>query len=174
MSDRTGRKPKGVMSRPAPDWFSDHMGTGGYWAQNIGAGTDLVVQIQLFNDDQNGQLLKVYGISAGNDSGTATWMFTRQGQPLGSFVSQGPNVRPDLAAPSGQIWQLTTLVPAANPDPTASPPGTTILGTPGFDSNSWFSPFPLAVIAPGWSVVIMNPMHTGTVYAAYWWQVSSI
>lgn len=171
-SDPSGVIPKGTLVRPAPDYFDDNIGVGGYWTQP--AGSFPYVSISLFNDDPLGRLLKVYTITSGDDSGFGTFMYFLQGTPLGSFVCQGQHLRPDTGTVSGQIWQRLDHAGALNdPYPLPLPDNTQVLATPGFASQTVGFSHPLAIIPVGWSLVLANANNAATIYASFWWQVAN-
>jgi hypothetical protein len=174
MSDPSGRFPIGLLARQAPDWFSDSLATGGYEFGQGDNTTNAYVQISLFNDATDGSLLRLYGLTAGNDTGFGMVMYPLFGTPNGTFVAKCRSVRFDGGSPPGQIWQqaIPSAFPSPNPDP--PPAQSTWLGTPGFDSETWFSPFPIAIIPPGWSLVVANPATTTVVLAAFWYQVAHV
>lgn len=168
-SDPSGVDPKGVLVRPAPDFFDDNIGTGGYWVQPTGSFP--YVTISLFNDANTGIALKVYGITSGDDAGFGTFMYQRNGPPLGSFVCQCQNVRPDLGVTRGQIWARTDYALSINaPYPLPLPDNTQVLATPGFASQTIGLGFPIAIVPVGWSLALANTNNAGTIYAAFWFQ----
>jgi len=170
-SDPSGVHPKGVLARPAPDFFDDNMGVGGYWAQP--AGTFPYLTISLFNDANSGVMLKVYGITNGDDAGFGTFLYQRQGAPLGSFVCQCQNVNPMLGTTYGQIWQrVDNTATVTSPYPLPLPANTQILATPGFASQTIGLGFPIAIISVGWSLVTANANNAGTIYTSYWFQLA--
>lgn len=174
-SDPTGTHPSGVLVRPAPDFFDDNLCSGGYYFFIRPAAGFQYLSISLFNDAPRGQALKVYGITNGDDSGFGTLMYPLQGGPLGSFVTQCRNVRFDLGAPPGQIYQQLDVVAGIDsPYPRPLPTNVQTLGTPGFSSETIFSPFPMAIIPPGYSLVLANGQaSSGTWYATFWYQISN-
>lgn len=172
MAARSGLKPKGALSRIAPDFFADYMATGGYWIEPVGGPHGYFVTISLFNDSKIGEALKVYGITSGDDVGLGTFMYSTFGTPLGALIGQCRNIRFDMPPPVGQIWALQDNAPAINsPYPNPLPVNPTVLGEPGFSSATLFSPFPIAIVPAGYSLVIANAQSCSTIYAAFWYQV---
>jgi hypothetical protein len=170
-SDPAGTHPSGVLVRPAPDFFDDHLCQGGFIYSTDPITNLNWVSISLFNDANSGVALKVYGLTYGDDSGFGTIAYYRQGPPLGSFVSEGINVRADLGGPYGQIWQRLDIAPHTFAIYNLPLPPTVVnLGNPGFNANTILSPFPLFIIPVGWSLVIANRLPTGIVQASFWYQ----
>ena len=87
-SDPSGTKPTGVLTRPPPDFFDDHMATGGNTYQNDPPVGLSYASISLFNNALSGIVFKVYGITAGNDSLGVSFAYMLQGPPLGNFIGQ--------------------------------------------------------------------------------------
>lgn len=171
-SDPTGTHPQGVLVRPAPDFFDDNVGWGGYWVQPTVAFP--YVTISLYNDAPFGQCLKVYGITNGDDAGFGTFCYQRQGPPLGNFITQCDPIRFDRGAPPGQIWaRIDSTATVTSPYPLPLPPNTKVLGTPGFASQTVGLGFPFAVIPAGYSLVLANANNAATVYASFWYQVAN-
>lgn len=172
MSDRTGRKPKGTMVRPAPDWFDDNMGVGGSYFLNVGPAKDNFLALALFNNDQQGRTLKVYGLTIASDGGAGFGFFFAAGAPSG--VQQPASaLRPDRGVPVGQLFLQSSL---GNPIPTANPflPATvtSAIGSDGFDSNTIFSDFPMFVVPQGYSLIGTNFRGSLSTGIWYWWQVA--
>ena len=170
-SDPAGVHPQGVLARPAADFFDDHLAQGGFIYSTDPTTNFNWVSISLFNDANTGVALKVYGLTYGDDTGLGTLAYSRQGPPLGSLVGQCTNVRFDLGAPYGQIWQRLDL--AAHIDqiyPLPVPATAVNLGNAGFDANTMVSPFPLFIVPVGYSLVIANRLPSSVVQAAFWYQ----
>jgi hypothetical protein len=172
MSDRSGRNPVGVLTRTAPDWFSDSFATGGSTFLFLNQQSNVYYTVSLFNDSTTGAVLKVYGITNSNDSGGASWMYPLFGTPIGSLVGQCTSVRFDGGSPVGQIWAKKDQVAQNAPYPYPLPPTASLLGTGGYDSMTHLSPFPLAIVPAGWSLVIANTQTTSVAGAAFWYQVA--
>lgn len=171
-SDPSGRQPSGVLVRPAPDFFDDNLGMGGYWAQPPAPHPFL--SISLYNDASTGLVLKVYTITSGDDVGLGTFAYQRQGTPLGSLVMQCQRLRFDQGATFGQIWQRVDHgVVITDPYPLPLPPNYTILAEPGFSSQTVGFSHPLWIIPAGYSLVIANANSASTIYASFWFQMAA-
>ena len=172
-SDPAGRNPSGALIRPAPDFFDDHMAAGGY-STVFPTGPFLYLAVSLYNDGSgSNRLLKVYGIdgSVGGDVGLN--LFIVKGT-FGSFVAQGQYVRFDQGAAPGQIWQMTQVVAGSGtPSPFNLTNLYTIISVGAFGgAGSHLSPFPLAIIPPGYSLTTVNYNPTVNGAAAFFWQVA--
>jgi hypothetical protein len=170
-SDPAGAQPTGVLVRPAPDFFDDHLYYGGAVYQTNPTVSITYATISLFNNANSGILLKVYGISAGNDDTGTAFAFPVQGAPLGSLQGAGSPVRFDQGAPYGQIYMDVQTVGSVNdlyPGPLPAAPA--IIGAPDAGSATVLSPFPLFIIPVGWSLAIANADSGGRVWASFWYQ----
>jgi hypothetical protein len=174
MSDRTGRKPKGTMVRPAPDWFSDNLGCGGFRMPN-GPATGFVnyVAVSLYNNANDGSLLKVYGISTVGDVTSSASVFAMAGT-LGSFVQSCSSIRPDKAVPFGQIFQATTVEPdVIHPNPYVFPPLLAVLGS-GYPGQTHAWQHPRFILPPGYSLIVVNDQSDDNIGASFVYQVAGL
>ena len=169
-SDPSGAQPKGVLVRPASDFFDDHLYTGGYAIQ-IGApaGNNFII-VSLFNNANSGILFKVYAISVASDGGTGSAAWTSYGVPAGTLVGPCLPIRADQGAPYGLIYQQTINQPSPTPNPVAYPPSSPIFGTGGFDSMTYPSLFPWFILPVGYALNVVNVGAGGDLGAAFWYQ----
>ncbi len=174
MSDPSGRYPIGVLTRPAPDWFDDKLGCGGYTMQNSNSsGWVNYVAVSLYNNANDGSMLKVYGIAAGTSIGTTSSVFSIYGT-LGTFVENCSSIRPDVAPPFGQIYQATTVeLTVGDPNPYIYPPLLGLIGL-GFGGSNLLSPFPLFIVPVGYSLIVVNNFSADQIGASFWYQVTHV
>lgn len=171
-SDPSGRHPIGVLTRPAPDFFDDNIGSGGYAAFNRLAGQDFYMQVSLYNNATTGASLKVYGITVFNDGGGGMVGFQSAGIPSGVQVGPCNPINASLSMPFGLIYQDTEHVPTGNPNPFAIPPVVAYLGGSGFDSFTYLSPFPLFIVPSGFSLSVVDFNSGNILGASFWYQVA--
>lgn len=172
-SDPAGMQPPGVLIRPAPDFFDDSMCYGGAARHDLGPG-DSYFSISLFNDGAaQGRLLKVYGLTTGNDLAGSQLVYPIQGTPLGTLVGACQPNRVDAATIAGQIWvkQDHGVAPFPNPNPLPAVP--MVIGNFGFGGGTIFSTFPMFILPVGWSLVTVNTQDTSVVFAGFWFQVAN-
>jgi len=170
-SDPSGVSPKGVLTRTPPDFFDDHLATGGANYITDPPVGNTYASISLFNNASSGILFKVYGITVGNDNLGTAFAYFLQGAPLGSFVQPCVNIRGDQGAPYGQIFKrIDTLGTPTALYPLPIPNGFSLLGAPDAGSHTIISPFPLFIIPVGYSLVIANEQSASSVWAAFWYQ----
>lgn len=170
MSDRTGRKPKGTMVRPAPDWFSDNIGIGGIYQILTGPPPgNHWWSISLFNNDDQGSVYRVYGISAFQEGGGGFLAQYFNGA-AGTLIKPCANLRADLAPPSGQIFVEgpTTIAGQVNPFDVNDDVG--LVPCAGFDSGYTIGRGPLFIIPVGWSLKLVNPSSSLQVAAFFYYQ----
>lgn len=173
-SDPTGRHPIGVLARPAADFFDDNLATGGAVYQTDPPVGNTYATISLFNNSTTGQSLKVYGISVGNDDTGTAFAYFLQGTPLGTLQGPGFNVNSQLPTPFGQIFMRTDHVGSVTAlYPLPLPGAPCIIGAPDAGSATIVSPFPLFIIAAGYSLAVANADSGSRVWAAFWWQVAN-
>ena len=175
MTDRTGRVPKGVMSRQAPDWFADYLATGSFVLVDFAnPGGANYIAVGLFNDSTQGEVLKVYGITSHADGGGGYGCYWVNGT-VGVLQNQCASIRPDRPAPAGQIWADIHLHVPGPPflSPFTFAPPQNIIGAPGFDSFTVFSQFPMFIVPVGWSLVLANVRQTFDGGVGYWYQTAS-
>ncbi|HVI10973.1 MAG TPA: hypothetical protein VND65_21995 [Candidatus Binatia bacterium] len=172
-SDASGRHPSGVLVRPAPDFFDDNLATGGFWLQGFAPVQPHYATIALYNNDTLSRSLKVYGISVQSEGGSGMAFYFVQG-PLGAFYVNCQNINSQLQTPPGQIYQQhqNTVAGTLNPYNPAGP-WLNIIGSNGFDSNTVFSPFPMFIVSPGYSLVATNLIFSDDVGCFFWYQVAN-
>jgi hypothetical protein len=170
-SDPSGVSPKGVLTRSAPDFFDDHLGTGAFFQSEEGTGSVFNwCTVALFNNANSGVALKVYGVTAISDGGSGMGLYWQYG-PVGAFVQNCQPMRPDVASPYGQIYQQVTLGTTPGvPNPYYPGQPATIFACDGFDSATYFSPFPMFIVPVGWSAILTNLTPAIDLGAAFWFQ----
>jgi hypothetical protein len=169
-SDPSGVSPKGVLTRPAPDFFDDHMAFGGLQQQPFAANQTFFLT-SLVNNATSGIVFKVYGITVCNNGGGgsfAAWV-DALGVP-GSLVGACQNIRADQGAPYGQIWNEAVNQVGNLPNPFTLPDTFAVIGTGGFDSMTYFSPFPMFIIPVGNALHVTNLFGGGLLTASFWYQ----
>lgn len=172
-SDPSGVSPKGVLTRPAPDFFDDNMGIGAWSYLTTLPTTFTYVAVSLFNNDNQGRVLKVYGITAEADGGAGMQASWFKGS-FGTLVGPCSSIRPDLGAPPGLIYKDVLIVPAEfSPNTMPLNPAVGIIGISGFDSNTVLSPFPIFIIPVGWSLVLVNLETSSQGGAGFWYLVAN-
>lgn len=172
-SDPSGRFPKGVLTRPAPDFFDDYLACGGAVYQTDPPVGNTYASISLYNDASIGILLKVYAISVGNDDTGTAFAYQRQGAPLGVLQGQCRNIRFDQPAPYGQIWMRTDTVGSVTAlYPLPLPTNPVILGAPDAGSATIVSAFPLFIIPAGYSLVVANADSGSRAWASFWYHTA--
>src|ERR1700722_4485510 len=107
--DYTGVRPLGIVTRHPADWFDDLLYTGGYVQPFI---SPLVspryVAVGLANDDDQGRVAKVYGVTVQSDAGESYGLFfskDKSGAPIGAANP----IRPDNPAVNIEVSQATTI-----------------------------------------------------------------
>ena len=155
-SDPSGARPMGVLTRPAPDFFDDNLYVGGYRITYNIAALNNYITVALFNTDNLGRVLKVYGLSLTSDAGEGFDFWFVYGQ-IGT-LSPGPYpLRPDYPAPPAQIYiQSQPAAPPNQPNPLLPTNLTASLATYGFDGSNIFAGHPLFIVPVGWSLVASN------------------
>jgi hypothetical protein len=167
-SDPSGVSPRGVLVKPSPDFFDDHLAFGGVNFQ-FAAGNNFAL-ISLFNNALSGVMLKVYALSVNNDGGGGMSAWMASGIPSGSsLVAPCSNVRADLGAPYGQIWQQNTVQGPSIPNPYTIPAGPALFGCGGFDSMTYVFPFPMFIVPVGFCLNLTNNSGTTFVGASFWY-----
>lgn len=172
-SDPTGVQPRGVLIRPASDWFDDNLAVAGF-EMVITAAPDpeMWFRISLFNNGNQGQVFKVYGITIENDGGGGLVFWFNKG-PLGTFQQGANAIRPDYGIPFGQVFFDFQGTPLGNTNPYINVPIVGQVGVGGFDSSTNLSPFPLFIIPAGYALVGANPGAFLSGGATFWYQVSN-
>jgi len=173
-SDPSGHNPQGVLVRSAPDFFDDNLCVGGTWFQFGVIPTRSFCSTSLYNNDTLGRVLKVYGVTALVDNGQAALLYPNSGAPLGALVGNCLPVRFDLGIPPGLIYSKLDSVPLSNsPNPNNPPTNAQLIGGSFGGGISYFSPFPIAIIPRGWSLVVVNMGADDTGGASFWYQVAN-
>lgn len=174
MSDRAGIKPKGTMVRPAPDWFADRMYFGGF--QVIGAaptpGDSHWITVALFNNDQSGRVAKVYGVYTLTDGGGGMGLYVAQ-QPPGAKLGLVQSIRLDYPPVGVEVWQQVVETASDTVTPFTLGQQIGAVGCSGFDSDTVFSPFPIAIIPTGYSLVASNLIGSGSTGCGFWIQMAN-
>lgn len=173
-SDPSGANPKGVLTRPAPDFFDDHLASGAFFVSEPVPGDDFnYCTVALFNNANSGVVFKVYAVTAINDGGSGMGLFWVHGT-LGALVQNCQPIRPDVGSPYGQIYQQTASSNVSTfPNPFFSTPPATIFAANGFDSATHLAQFPLFIVPVGWSAVLSNLTASIDLGAAFWYQVAN-
>jgi hypothetical protein len=173
MSDPAGVRPKGTLSRIAPDWFADNLYSIAWY--------DIEVPVVnftqfgafgIFNNDIQGRVARVYGITVGSSAGGGSMLFWQHGT-IGAQVTTAQAIRPDYPAPLVTGWNLDLSIPRTTPVvfPFNFGPGFGMIGNSGFDSATSISNFPLAIIPVGWSLVISQPQAGPPFSYGAWFQM---
>jgi hypothetical protein len=172
--DRLGSTPQGALARHPADFFADELYTGGYSPVALFTpGLGGFVAVSLFNQDAQGRVAKVYGITSVNYAGggqAAGWV----NGSFGTFVGPCQGIRPDRGSIPVFIYQNTIIGPGAVPPyPTSFPPIASIIGNSGFDSFTLLSPFPLFIVPVGWSLVLSNIVADDFGGQAFWFEMAA-
>lgn len=174
MSDRAGIKPKGSMVRPAPDWFADRLYFGGFnvLGPSPTPGNSHWITVALFNNDQTGRVARVYGVYSLTDGGGGLGLYRAQ-QPPGAKVGQVQSTRLDYPPVDVEIWQQVMDVAAQFVTPFTLGAQIGAVGNSGFDSELTLSPFPLAIVPTGYSLVASNIIGSGSTGAGFYIQMAN-
>jgi hypothetical protein len=137
--------PKGVRARNSPDFYAQYFSVGG-WGRRDTSNDPPTTYISLYNNSSSGQYLFVYGIDSSFEFSywaTLRWRATT----LGDQVSTCSRINPGIGAPPGLIYSFDN--PGLTPldDQAFATLGNVVGSLPIND-------FPLAVIPPGWSLVV--------------------
>lgn len=89
---------------------------------------------------------------------------------FGAFQTACSPLRPDLPMPFGQIYQINQVGASGQVNPFFTTPPTMLVGSSGFDSATYFSPFPIATVPPGYSLVATNLIFSDDVGFYFWYQ----
>jgi hypothetical protein len=171
-SDPEGRKPLGVLTHSAPDWFDDHTGQGGIFFTNFNSGNPHYFATVLFNNASDGSSLKVYGIGTTSDGGGGMGFYSQQGA-FGTFDHNCSSIRFDLGAPFGQIFVNNVTVPTfATVNPMNLGPLIGYGGSGGNNAAAVFSHFPQYIVPAGYSLIAVNTAPAGNIGASFWYQVA--
>jgi hypothetical protein len=170
--DFTGVRPLGVLTRHPADWFSDSLYTISFTKTVLfsGAGNQYMA-FAVFNNDNIGRVMKVYGYSATCDGGGG--LATRFAPArLFTPVNTATSIRPDLPAPTVTISFDSQVVPPGGLTPYDTGQQCGLLGTFGFDSGTAFAPFPLFIIPTGWSLVGFTSDSCQIAAMCLWFQMA--
>lgn len=173
-SDPSGRHPLGVLTRSAPDWFDDQLGTGGFFlAKASTVGFDTYFRLSLYNNATDGRCLKVYGLTGADNAGGGSYLYQLSGKPPDTFVANCFPIRGDLPMPWGQVFQQATLVVSGAGSPFKPPAGAVVIGEAGFDFFTYFTTFPIQTVPPGYALYMEQVQHDGGQYGGgFWFQMS--
>lgn len=169
-SDPSGVSPIGVLARPAPDFFDDHLAFGGFQFNNGTVTGNHFLLCSLFNNASSGLAFKVYGISAAADGGSGCCAWVDNLPLIGTYAGPCFNIRADQGAPYGQIFQDVTTQANPLPNPYTFPATAALIGTSGFDSMTYLSPFPLFIVPVGYALHVLNVTAGGLLGASFWYQ----
>jgi len=158
------------MVRPAPDWFSDNIGIGGTYQQLTSPPVgNHWWSISLFNNDDQGSVYRVYGISAFQEGGGGFLAQYFKGA-AGTQVASCANLRADYAPPSGQIFLEGPNTIAGQFNPFDVNPDVGLVPCAGFDSAATMPGAPLFIIPVGYSLKLVNPSSSLQVAAFFYYQ----
>jgi hypothetical protein len=170
--DYTGVRPLGVLTRHPADWFSDISFVAGWSEDNqpTGAG-EIYTAFGMLNSDNQGRVLRIYGNTCSCQGGGGMGVFFVKGA-IGSVVAQAQSIRPDFPPPLVTISSQHQQTAAGAPNPFNFGPQFGLVGSPGFDSGTAFSPFPLFIVPVGWSIVVTNFTSTFVAGIGWWFQMA--
>ena len=175
MSDPSGRFPTGVLTRPAADFFDDHLAVGKGSIFANGPNQSIWFSVALFNNSTQGLVFKVYGLSSINVGEGGLDYFFVYGQ-YGALAQLCSPIRPDFGSLNGQIFTQSQQVGVSTANPYLLQPAIATFGTSG-ESFTAFSPFPVFIVPVGYSLVACNTFPAnnigGALYAGgagFWYQ----
>lgn len=156
---RSFRRPPGTYARGTPDWFAmQGSGACGF----ITAGATTFGSVSLFNDDNAGRPLFVHGLYVVITGNSLVDMQAVHG-PVGARVNLGgPLYTPyGPAFYPGQIYAGNNATQQLGRD----------MGHIGIVNGSQFWPyaFPVAIVAAGWSFVLIADQVNIAITASFWW-----
>jgi len=172
--DATGSQPLGVVTRHPADWFSDSLYSATFYEDIAFVGSGLLWhQFGLFNQNNNGRVLRIYGNTTFSEGGGGFQASFSSGS-VGVQVGNATGIRPDQSAPSVSVWadHVQTALGTVHPFLSALPFG--LLAAPGFDSGTTFSPFPMFIIPQGYSLVVTNPQSSSVAGVCWWFQLANL
>jgi hypothetical protein len=150
------RKPKGTYIRSTPDWFSSLACAGFGFCPSLPLGQ--APAVGLFNNDNSGRSLFVYGLGAEVNNGAEVANFSYFNGPLTALYSPtaAAPIDPLLAALPGQIYG-SGLTPAQQATPAVSvQQGLYIMGSfAGSGSgpiDHIVAEHPIAIVRPGFTL----------------------
>jgi hypothetical protein len=100
----SARQPKGVYSRPTPDWLSGQLATVGLYIANVQTAFNYQI-FSLYNDASDGRSLYVYMVAIGDNENTY-WGVRNARGTSGTFHAQARLARSAGDRTPGQIWAL--------------------------------------------------------------------
>lgn len=173
MADQTGVIPSGTLTRHPADWFSDNLYTAGYSVPAFPVGAFInFTAVGLYNQDVQGRVCKIYGMSIEDDGGESTQMYFVHGT-IGALVGPALSIRPDYPSPNVYVYQETITVAEGTDTPFTFPPQYGLIGSSGYDGGTYLSPFPLFIIPVGWSLVGANRGGSDLVGVWFWFQLAN-
>lgn len=153
------RKPKGVYARNTPDWFVEAGAGGCALAPAVAAQFG---HASLFNDDNAGRSLYVYGLYVINFGATQQDLQLVQGS-VGTQVNMGGPIDGSLARGSipGKIFRGSSAVLQIGGD----------MGHIGIRSGSMMWPYewPVAIVPPNSSLVVIADDVNLAFLVSFWW-----
>jgi hypothetical protein len=173
MSDRSGRKPLGTVTRHPADWFSDYLYTAGHAEINQPSGSgEIYFAVSFLNSDQSGLAMRVYGATVMQEGGGGLLAFFVSGA-TGAPVGNAKSIRPDRPAPSVEVGYQFQQVALGVNNPFNFGEQFGALASDGFDSATILSPFPLFIVPQGYSLVLTNPSSSFNNGAFIWFQMAA-
>ncbi len=170
--DFTGVRPLGVVTKHPADWFSDSLYVASFYEDIAFVGSGLLWhQFGLLNQDQGGNVLRVYGNTTFTEGGGGFQASFSNGS-IGAKVGNALSIRPDFPTPNVSIWaqHVQTALGTVNPFLSTTPFG--LLAAPGFDSGTFLSPFAMFIVPVGWSLVVTNPQSSSVAGVGWWFQLT--
>lgn len=154
----TYRRPKGVYTRPGPDFFIGYTAVvGGAYTSSMGVNA----AVALYNNDQASRYYHVYGVMVGNDAESFYTIKPVKGNS-GSVLDTAHSVVVNGLPPSGQCYGYDVPNQSHNNDPVAGAYlfGNNVTGSMDF----WQMPGPICVLPPGYSleVATFEDLTSGT------------
>jgi hypothetical protein len=148
---------KGSWSHSTPDWLVDNLAYGS--GQNNGSGGSS--SIQLFNNDSASHYFYLYGFQFNDFSSEQVYAQVSAG-PIGTAWGNCYPVIADRGQPPGQIRTGKT------------PAGADLISIPWtWQGNQptapYFSPFPMAVIPPGYGFLVYSGFTASAIIATFWY-----
>jgi hypothetical protein len=157
--------PKGARVLPTPDWFINDLSSAGALVNPASVNFS---QISLFNDATDGRYLYVYGLCVASPNGKLN---VYQNMPVnGAKVGQGFSAISGTGANPGSLYVYNNAAPP--------PEYSTFLTFNSLDLQAenlvtplaFFPGFPLAVLGPGWALVVNETTAAANlVSATFWW-----
>ena len=166
--DFTGVRPLGVVTRHPADWFSDSLYVAGWQELDQPSGSgEIYFAVALFNNDQGGNVLRVYGANSLSEGGGGCNMYFVHGT-TGTLKQTARPIRPDFPIPNVSVYYQFQQVSTGSPNPFAFGDLYGNVSSSGFDSQLTVSPFPLFIVPVGWSLVATNP-SSSFLNGFFWW-----